>query len=32
MPSDLLGNEDVIADVVERAGLRFSGGSWKRPP
>jgi hypothetical protein len=30
MPSDLLGNEPVLADVVRRAGLTFDRGTWVR--
>ena len=30
MPSDLLGHEWVLATVVDRAGLRFGEGAWKR--
>jgi hypothetical protein len=30
MPSDLLGNEDVLAAAIRCAGLRFDGRSWMR--
>jgi hypothetical protein len=30
MPSDLLGNETVLADVVRRGGLTFERGTWTR--
>jgi hypothetical protein len=32
MPSDLLGNEAALDAVIERAGLRFDGRRWTRPP
>ena len=32
MPSDLVRHEDVIAAAIDRAGLRFDGGRWARPP
>lgn len=31
MPSDVRGNEDVLALAVRRAGLRFDGRAWSRP-
>jgi hypothetical protein len=31
MPSDLLGNEPVLAEVTRRAGLAFGRGAWRRP-
>ena len=31
MPSDLLGNEPVLAEVARRAGLSFDRGTWERP-
>src|SRR5262245_21124282 len=30
MPSDLIGNEALLADVVRRSGLRFERGTWSR--
>ncbi|MFN2590843.1 MAG: hypothetical protein ABR518_08750 [Actinomycetota bacterium] len=32
MPSDLFRHEDVLATVVQAAGLRFRDGAWRRPP
>jgi hypothetical protein len=32
MPSDLLGNEWVLATVIASAGLSFTGSSWVRSP
>jgi hypothetical protein len=32
MPSDVLGNEALLALVIERAGLSFDGRRWTRPP
>ena len=31
MPSDLLGAEAALAELVRGAGLRFDGRTWRRP-
>jgi hypothetical protein len=30
MPSDLLGNEQLLAVVIRESGLRFDGRVWRR--
>jgi hypothetical protein len=32
MPSDILGNEAVLALIIERSGLRFDGRCWSAHP
>ena len=32
MPSDLLQNEAVLGEIIRRAGLRWDGRAWVRPP